>query len=229
MLAFREALDAGAHYLETDVHVSRDGVAVLSHDPDLRRLAGSSRSVAELTTAELAAVDLGHDQGFCTLQQALEAFPDVRFNIDVKIAGAIEPTVRVVRETGALDRVLVGSFDEQRRSQAVGALPGVATSASSRLVFKAFAAMRARLAGATRRILAAVDAVQVPERFRGIRIVSPASVRAFHAAGVEVHVWTVNDPDTMHRLLDWGVDGIVTDRADLAIEVLSARSGWRSP
>src|SRR5690606_14483011 len=109
-----------------------DGEAIISHDPDLRRLTGRDAKVGALTSAELAEIDLGARQSFITLAAALDAFPDARFNIDIKDAGSVVPTVKVIQQAKALDRVLVTSFDERRRAAAVERLPGVATSASAR-------------------------------------------------------------------------------------------------
>ncbi|MCW4384483.1 glycerophosphodiester phosphodiesterase [Salinibacterium sp. SYSU T00001] len=221
LLAFLKALSAGATHLETDVHATADGIACISHDADLKRLAGRDVRVEQLTMSELRRVDLGEGQGFCSLAEALDAFPTARFNIDIKANNAVDPLVRAVREAGAVQRVLVTSFDERRRRSAVSQLEGVATSASSALVAKAIGALRIRNARMLRRILEPVDAVQVPERFRGVRIVTPRSVNLLRSAGVEVHVWTVNEPADMERLVAMGVDGIVTDRADVAVEVLT--------
>jgi glycerophosphoryl diester phosphodiesterase len=223
LLAFAKALAIGVEHIETDVHESADGVAIVSHDPDLDRVAGRKVRVDQLTAAELRRVDLGDGQAFPTLAEALDAFPDARFNIDVKSAGAVEPTVDAIRSLGAVGRVLITSFSESRRRSTVKGLPGVATSASFGTGAKVLAASRLRLAGRIRALLREVDALQLPERWNGIRVVTPPLLRLAHAAGVEVHVWTVNDPGDMRRLLDLGVDGIVSDRADLALEVVRAR------
>jgi glycerophosphoryl diester phosphodiesterase len=223
-LAFAKASDLGIDYLETDVRASADGIAILSHDADLSRLAGRDILVRQVSAAELKRIDLGQGQGYCSLADALDAFPLARFNIDVKSADAIEPTVRAILAAGATRRVLVGSFDDERRLAVVGRLPGVATSASARGVARALAAASAGLGGLARRVLSAIDAVQIPEKRSGLRLVSRRSVRLLHNAGVEVHVWTVNEKSDMRRLLDLGVDGLVTDRADLALEVLGKRA-----
>nr|WP_241968917.1 glycerophosphodiester phosphodiesterase family protein [Microcella putealis] len=223
MLAFAHALAAGVDHVETDVHASSDGVAVVAHDEDLSRIGGRTERVDALTAADLARLDLGDGQHVPTLAEALDAFPDLRFNIDLKSEASIAPTVEAIRATRAEDRVLVTSFSEQRRRAALRMLPGVATSASGPRFALALATSVLRATPAVRRALAGIHAVQIPERARGLSTVTPARIRAFHAAGVEVHVWTVNDPDTMHRLLDRGVDGIVTDRADLAVAVLAER------
>ncbi len=225
LLAFAAAVGIGVTYLETDVHASADGVAVVAHDPELSRVAaGRSEKVDQLTVAELSKVDLGDGQHMPTLAEALDAFPDARFNIDLKSAAAVEPTVEAVRAVRAEERVLLTSFSERRRSAALALLPEVATSASGPRFAAALLASVVRGGAAVRTALRGLHAVQIPERALGLDTVSPARLRAFHAAGVEVHVWTVNEPHTMRELLDRGVDGLVTDRADLALAVLAERS-----
>lgn len=220
LLAFAHALALGITHIETDVHASRDGVAVIAHDAELQRVAGRPGSVAELDARALGRLDLGGGHGMPTLDAALEAFPEARFNIDVKSAAAIAPTAEAVRRRRAEHRVLLTSFSERRRAAAVRLAPGVATSASGPRFAAALLAARVGLRPLVRRALAGLDAVQIPERALGIETTAPPLLRAFHDAGVEVHVWTINDPTTMRALLERGVDGLVTDRADLALEVL---------
>jgi glycerophosphoryl diester phosphodiesterase len=224
LLAFARALALGVTHLETDVQASADGVAIISHDPDLLRLAGRQAKISELSSAELACIELGEGQTFTTLAAALEAFPDAKFNIDIKVAAAAVPAAAAIRSARAEHRVLIGSFRNSRRQAAVRLLPGVATSASSGAVLVATWAAAVGLRVVTRAALRSVDAVQIPERILGVRSTSPRVLRAFHAAGVEVHVWTINDAATMDRLLDAGVDGIMTDRADIGVEVFARRS-----
>ena len=225
LLAFAHALAVGVDHVETDVQASRDGVAVVAHDDDLSRVGGTSDRVDALTAAELARLDLGAGQHMPTLAEALDAFPDLRFNIDLKSEASIAPTIEAIRKTRAEQRVLLTSFSEQRRRAALRMLPEVATSASGPRFALALAASVVRATPAVRRALTGIHAVQIPERALGLSTVTPARIRAFHSAGVEVHVWTINEPAIMARLLDLGVDGIVTDRADLALEVISRRSG----
>lgn len=223
LLAFAHALARGVEYLETDVHASSDGIAMVAHDPDLSRVLHRPEKVGDLTAAELAQLDLGEGQHMPTLAEALEAFPDARFNIDLKVAAAIPSTVDTIRALGAERRVLLTSFSERRRRAALAALPAVATSASGPVFAGALLAASVRGGPAVRRLLRGIQAVQIPERALGMDTLSPARLRQYHAAGVEVHVWTINDVETMHRLLGLGVDGIVTDRADLAIDVVRSR------
>jgi glycerophosphoryl diester phosphodiesterase len=221
LLAFAKALAVGVTHVETDVHVSADGVAMISHDPDLRRLVGRRVAIDHLTSHELRRIDLGWGQTYCSLAEALDGFPDVRFNIDIKIDGAVQPTVDAVRAAGATRRVLIGSFSPRRRLAAVRMLPGVATSISSRGAVAAVAFARRGTLASLRRILRDIDAVQLPESVLRMRTFTPRTLAAFHAVGVEVHAWTINEPLSMDRLLALGVDGLVTDRADLGIEALA--------
>ena len=223
LLAFAHALANGATHLETDVHVSLDGVAVISHDPDLTRL-GRDLRIDQLTMVELQHISLGAGQSFTSLNDALESFPAALFNIDVKTDGAAEPTARAILNQRATERVLVTSFRESRRRYTLGLLPGVVSSASSSLVAQALALCHLGREEPIRRILQGCVAVQVPERVGRVHILSPRFITMMHRVGVEVHVWTINDPTDMTRLLDRGVDGLVTDRTDLARDVITRRT-----
>lgn len=220
LLAFAKAIAVGVNYIETDVHVSHDGVSVISHDPDLTRVAERKVQVAQLTMRELRRVDLGAGQGFCSLSDALDAFPETRFNIDIKCSATVEPTIDSVLSAGAIDRVLVTSFSDRRRKRAVAGLPGVATSASAGSFASALIAGKLRAPTLVKRFLRGLVAVQVPETALGLAVTTERMLSQLHDAGVEVHVWTINDPIRMRELLALGVDGIVTDRADLAAELV---------
>lgn len=223
MMAFIAAVDAGATYLETDTHATADGVAVLAHDPALDRVAGRDVVIEQTLWRDLSQIDLGQGECVPGLREALLALPDAKWNIDLKSDAAVVPAVRAVVEAKAVGRVLLTSFSERRRRQAKQLLPEVATSASQRMVVQALAAQRLGLHSRVERILRPVVALQVPRRHKGIEIVTERSVAAFQRAGVEVHVWTINDPAEMRELLDLGVDGIVTDRIDLALPLVGGR------
>jgi glycerophosphoryl diester phosphodiesterase len=217
LLAFLKALALGATYLETDVHASKDGVAVLSHDPNLVRLAGQKVRVSDLTLAQLREIDLGDGQTFNTLTEALEAFPDARFNIDIKSLDAARPAAEAILKARATGRVLITSFNERRRNAAVRLLPGVASSPSPGQIVLALVGAKLGMSWLVRFAFRNVSAVQVPAHGAGFRIATRRVISRFHAAGLEVHIWTVNDVATMKRLLDLGVDGLFTDRIDLAL------------
>lgn len=229
--AFRDALAAGATHIETDVQATSDGVVIVLHDPDLQRVLGggseqgtpgSSGSAARSTLEELRTY-AGDRLAICTLTEALQTFPSALFNIDIKSTGAAVSAASDILAAGAAERVLVTSFNSRRRLRVLRDLPGVATSASAATILAAVLAARLGARGALRRVLSAVDAVQIPTEILGIAVTTPPMIAAFHRAGVEVHVWTINDPKEMRRLLDAGVDGIVTDRCDLLVAEIESR------
>lgn len=224
--AVAEAHAAGAEYVESDCHLTADGEVVLFHDADLSRVTDDPRAVAEVGVRELEEL-MADRGGLITLAQALDAFPTLRFNIDVKAAAAAVPTGRIVASHG--ERVLLTSFSDARRREAlaaaVDASAGVrpATSAGSGTIARLVAAVTARATRTAGRILDGIDALQVPERQSRVRVVTPRLIETAHRFGVEVHVWTVNDEADMARLIDLGVDGLVTDRADVALSVVATR------
>jgi glycerophosphoryl diester phosphodiesterase len=220
MLAFAKAHAIGVTHLETDVHASLDGFAVISHDPDLKRIAGRDVRVDQLTLAELRAIDLGDGQTFSTLPELLAAFPDCRFNIDIKSMAAAAPAAAAITAAGAVERVLITSFNDKRRRAATDLLPGVKTSASAPSFIAGFVAARLGLSRLAHWFLRHVDAVQVPEKIAFLHTCTPRTVRIFHEAGLEIHVWTVNEARSMRRLFSHGVDGIFTDRADIGLKVI---------
>ncbi len=215
--AFQAAVDAGVTFIETDVVGSRDGLAVISHDTTLDRVSDRKGRVDSLTAAELAQVDLG-GEGFITLAEALERFPDTRFNIDVKDSAAIPGVVSAVRDADARDRVLLTSFSAARRRAVVNLVPGTASSPSSTEFLVIAAAFRLGITPP----LPLIHALQIPEKSNGVTLVNEKLVERYHRAGLEVHVWTVNDEATMRKLVAMGVDGIVTDRADIALRVVDS-------
>lgn len=221
VIAFAAAHAAGAEYIETDCRVTADGDVVLFHDETLQRLVGDPRPVASVTTKELRRLFADHG-GLLTVREALEAFPTVRFNIDVKTDAAAEPVGPIIAPEA--HRVLVTSFSDVRRRRAVAAVLSAgsemrpATSAGSRTIAAVLGLASVRVSPAV--ALRDIDALQIPERQGVIRVLTPALLRACHALGVEVHVWTINDPDHMRRIVASGADGIVSDRADEAIRVL---------
>ncbi|HEX5858886.1 MAG TPA: glycerophosphodiester phosphodiesterase family protein [Microbacterium sp.] len=218
---------AGALFVESDCHRTRDGAIVLFHDESLERVTGDRRLVTDVTERELEQLMAPHG-GLITLAQALDAFPGVRFNLDVKAADAAVPVGRLVAPHA--ERVLVTSFSDVRRraalDAAVAAGAGIrpATSGGSRTILDVVAAVSVRSRRLAARALAGVDALQIPERHGRLRVLSRRLVDVAHAFGVEVHVWTVNDVDRMRVLVEMGVDGIVTDRADAAIAALGPAS-----
>lgn len=220
LAAFAAAHAAGVAYIETDCHLTADGEVVLFHDDTLESVAGDPRRVDAVTLAEFEAL-LADRGGAVTLAQALDTFPDVRFNVDVKAAAAAAPAGRIAAT--APDRVLLTSFSDARRRAALAAAAPErpAASAGRGTIVRFLLGVALRLRPLALRALRGVDALQVPERQGPIRVVTPRFIALAHEAGCEVHVWTVNDVADMRRLVAMGVDGIVTDRADDALAALA--------
>jgi glycerophosphoryl diester phosphodiesterase len=223
--AFGRAVKLGYRYLETDTHATADGVAVVFHDHTLARIAGRPERIRALSWAQLSRIRVDGEQVVPRLSDVLDAWPDIRFNIDVKDDAAVEPTLSAVRAAGAQDRVLLASFSDARTARMRAALgPSVATSLGSRGVAQLWAASRAGRGAA--RIAGRVAAAQVPPRQGPLRVVDERFVRYAHRLGLQVHVWTIDAPDRMNELLDLGVDGIMTDRIDVLRDVYTTRGCW---
>ncbi len=233
MAAFSWALGLGLRYLETDLHATRDGRVVTFHDDRLDLLTDGAGKVWDRDWEDLRALDAayhfdaargyplrGTGVGIPLLEEVLTTYPQCLLNLDLKQEGMEHLLAAEIARLGAEDRVLVGSFHDRRLHRFRVASGGrVASSAGPSEVLAALGAARL---GRPRRSPA--DAYQVPERSGPLRVVGKRFVETAHAAGKQVHVWVVNDPAAMHRLLDLGVDGIVTDRADLLVGVVAERA-----
>jgi glycerophosphoryl diester phosphodiesterase len=223
--AFEACVALGYRYLETDVRVTADGVLVAFHDPTLDRVTDRTGRLDQLTWAEIADARIGGREPVVRLEELLAAWPDVRFNLDVKAAGVLAPLVRLVRRLQATDRICVGSFSDARVAAARRAFgPALCTALGPRGVAALrLASYSPRAAGLVR-----IDAgcAQVPLQLGGRALVDERFVDAAHARGLQVHVWTVDDEQEVVRLLDLGVDGVMTDRPAMLREVLEKRGQW---
>jgi len=158
-------------------------------------------------------------------------FPDVRLNIDVKDWNSVGTLASAIERHGLHDRVLVASFSDRRRRAVLKQLSRPAASSAGIVSNAVFVLLGPVLptplmSAVVRRALRGVHALQVPVRYGAVPVVTPGFIRRAHRHGLQVHVWTINEPAEMHRLLDLGVDGIVTDRADLLKSVLQERGTW---
>ena len=223
LLAFANAIDLGYRYIETDVRVSADGEAFCFHDPDLERVVGLRRPFAELTARQIRSLRLRGGEPIPSLAEAFEAFPHVRFNLDAKVDAAVDAVIDVLDRFDAYHRVLVGSFSAERLRRLRTRRPQAATSTSpaESMAFRWGVGPMV-----TRGIRAGALCLQVPLRFRGRKVVTERAVRAAHRQNLQVHIWTIDDAETMHRLLDIGADGIITDRPDVLKRVLVERGQW---
>jgi len=222
MAAFANAVAMGYRYLETDVHATSDGVLVAFHDESLRRLSGRAEAIADLAWRDLETVRVGGGQAIPRFDELLEAWPEVRIAVDPKHDRAVEPLINALLRADAIDRVCVGSFSGRRLSAArrLGG-PRLCTGLSPRAVGQ----LQAAAAGVPTRVKAGACA-QVPPKAKGVPLVHRRFVDAAHGQNLVVHVWTIDDADEMHRLLDLGVDGIMTDTPTVLRDVLMERGAW---
>jgi len=220
---FRRAVAAGYRYLETDVHATADGKLVAFHDATLDRMTDGAGRIADLLWEDVRHARVAGKEPVPLFEELLEAFPEVRWNVDVKAEPALHPLLDLIGRTNSWDRVCVGSFSEARvvRAQRLAG-PRLATSYGTRGVLN----LRLRSWGIPVAVRRSAVAAQVPESQSGVPVVDHRFVRTAHARGLQVHVWTVNEPERMHRLLDLGVDGIMTDHIDTLRKVLEDRGTW---
>ncbi len=221
--AFTAAVELGFDYLETDVHATADGELIAFHDDRLDRVTDAGGLIAQLPYSEVARARIGGSEPVPRLADLLDALPSSRFNIDIKHPSAIRPLVATLREHRAEERVCVSSFEGSSVRAFRRATGGaVATGASPREV-AGFA-----VPGLRRRWPLTAQAFQMPVREprTGMRLLTPGFIAAAHARGARVHVWTINDRAEMERLLDLGVDGIVSDDLLTLKDVAVERGLW---
>ena len=223
--AFRRAVAEGFRYIETDVHATSDGVVVVHHDDRLDRTTDGSGVVSALPWSAVSTVKVGGREPVCRLADALEELPEALFNIDVKADNAVGPVLALLERMGAVDRVCLASFSDRRlaRLRAAGG-ERLLTSMGPRSVTALWAG--GRWPGLPVRRWVRGRMAQVPVRQGRLTVVDDRFVRAVHQRSLEVHVWTVDEAAEMERLLDLGVDGLVTDRPDVLREVLRGRGVW---
>jgi len=243
LASFDNGLALGADGLELDVRLSRDGEVVVHHDATLDRTTDASGPVAGRTAAELAQVDAGYrfqardgdsppfpfrgaSIGVPTLASVLERYPDVPLIIELKLASSelARKTLELATAARALDRIAIGSFSGDALRAVRRLAPEVRTGAGQEETRWALYRSWVRWPLGQPRY----REFQVPERSGTTTVVTRRFVEHAHRAGIAVKVWTVDEEADMHRLLDWGVDGLISDRPDIAAAVVSARASQRS-
>lgn len=222
--AFDAATELGFGYLETDVHISKDGVLMVFHDETLERLANQPGSIKDYNLEQLRNFRVAGEH-IPTFEELLLAFPKAHFNVDLKDRGSASRLAMLIAKYDAFDRVLIASFAGSHRIAAqkilkhrIATSPGFLGAAAATTISKISPLPSLGLAG--------FAALQVPEFHGKIRVVSKKSITRAHALGLQIHVWVVNEATDMHRLLDLGVDGIMSDRADLLATVMQERGHW---
>ncbi|USR79703.1 glycerophosphodiester phosphodiesterase [Arcanobacterium pinnipediorum] len=209
------ALEVG--YIETDVHSTKDGVAVVIHDPVLDRVSNGRGLVSHHTWDDVKKLRDHCGAPLMRLDETLTQFPDMVFNIDAKEDRVVEPLICAITQARAFDRVSLASFSERRLAKLRQRLPGTPSSLGVSAVAKLLLAAKStgKIRSALLRTLPTIDdgvqAVQVPSSFRGIKIVDKNFIELAHERDWAVHVWTVNDERQARQLMELGVDGIITD------------------
>jgi glycerophosphoryl diester phosphodiesterase len=228
MAAFERSYALGLRYLETDIRLTSDGVVVAFHDACLDRVTGGHGPIRHQTYAEVSRLRVGGQASIPTLAEVLEAFPDACVTADLKDEAAILPLAHVLRRTGSARRVCVaGAWDQWLRTLVGEVGPDLTTALGWRDLCRLVASAHARI-GLRGGQLSGTFA-HVPLRIGRLPIFGERLIARAHLLGIKVIVWTVDDPAQMHRLLDEGVDGIITDRPDLLREVLLSRDQWTVP
>lgn len=221
LIAFESAVKQGFRYLETDVHLTSDGVLLAFHDDKLDRVTDGNGPIAQLSYDSIRSVRVAGREPIPRLDELLTSFPDTRFNIDPKSDASVGPLIRLIRDLEVQHRVCVGSFSDRRIRRVREAIPGICTSTGP------IETLRARLSsfgiptGDIRGL-----AAQVPIRWNGIRVVDQRFIDAMHRRGLQIHVWTINESQQMNELLDMGIDGIMTDQPATLKQLLIDRGQW---
>ncbi len=229
--AFRHAVDLGFTHIETDVHATSDGVAVAFHDSTLDRVTDARGAIADLDWHQVKQALVAGTDPIMRLDELLEELPHTRINIDPKSDAAIGPLAEVIRRTGAVERVCVCSFSDYRTRQVRSRIEGhLCTGAGPRGVARLITAGALARLPQPKSFAGSFDfqVAQVPVKLRGLPVVRPKFLAAAKWLGVAVHVWTIDSAAEMQRLLDMGVDGIMTDRPSVLREVMIKRGHWQS-
>lgn len=226
--AFRNAVALGYTHVETDVHATADGVLIAFHDDRLDRVTDRTGLIADLTWEQISRARIGGQDPIPRLADVLSEFPTTNFNIDAKSDAAVDLLADTIEQFGVHERVCVGSFSVSRLRRLRERLgPRVASSVNSfGIGYNRFVPVLPRF------VPAGGEAFQMPVRHRlfgkEVTVLTPTLIERAHRHGQQVHVWTINDPDEMNRLIDLGVDGLVTDRIDTLADVLRQRGLWSS-
>ena len=217
--AFRNAVDLGYTYLETDVHASRDGVLYAFHDANLLRMTGRAARISELSSTELDALQVDGREPLPRIAELLEEFPNCFFSIDVKSDDAVDMAIEQFTQLGVIDRLMIGAFDHRRIRRLRAGMPGVLSALSRREI-------ATMLAGGP---VPPRTCASVPVYWRGVRVITPRFLARARRRSIPVYAWTIDAAPEMTRLLDAGVDGIMADQIDDLRDVLVARGEWPSP
>jgi len=234
MFAFQNAVDLGVDVLEMDLHITKDNVLVLIHDETIDRTTNGSGEVELMTLEEIKTYDAGYDwsrdegatfpfrgQGITisTLEEVFTAFPDKHMTIEIKKSNTsmIDPFCEMIREYDMGDKIVVASFYDDKMKEFRETCPEVATSSAKNETTVFVLLSKVFLTGF---YSPQFYSLQVPEESSGITVMTESFIRLAHERNLAVEPWTINDEETMQKFIKWGVDGIMTDRPDIMLEIL---------
>ncbi len=212
--AFNSVIQMGYKYIETDLRMTLDGEVIAFHDPDLKRLFNLDLQVKNLTFNEIDNLFKEKNCSLLTLEDALKKFPKIHFNIDLKVEEVIQDSIKVVTDFNAFDRVCFASFSSGRTEKVLRQNQNTIVSMGMKDValFKFFKFHNKK-----------IKIIQIPLKWKGIKILTRNLIQKAHKSNLLVHVWTINDRKTINNLIDLGVNGIVTDEPELLMEIMKER------
>ena len=218
--AFQYSSDLGFVFMETDVQLTSDGKVVIFHDSDLKRVAGLNKRINELTLKEIKEIDLINGGRIPSLEETLSSFPNLRFNIDIKVDFAVDQTIKIVNDQDAFNRVCLAAFSTNRLNRIRKLTDSNLCSSMGqaeivKLLFSSFGLNLKTSPGLC---------AQVPVSQFGIPIVTKRFIKKVHDLNKFIHVWTIDETEEMYRLIDLGVDGLMTDKPTVLKEALVARN-----
>lgn len=241
--AFQKAYELGVDVIEFDIHMTKDGYLVAIHDPTVDRTTDGNGKVNDMTLDEIQTLDAAanfqdengenHFKGkgvtIPTVEQVFDAIPDVRWNIEIKDSNdpklyrpIAEKLWRIIQDYHLEDHVLIASFDQDIIDIVTEITDGKALIAGGRQEITKFVILHKLFFNGLYR--PAVDAIEIPTKDSSINLMDLKLIRGAHKRGIDVHYWTINDAETMEKLLDLGANGILTDRPDILLKVLENRN-----
>ena len=212
--AFNSVIQMGYKYIETDLRMTLDGEVIAFHDPDLKRLFNLDLLVKDLTFNEIANLFREKNCRLLSLEDALKEFPDVHFNIDLKVKEVIQQSIKIVANLNAFDRVCFASFHSRHTEKVLQHNQNAIVSMSMKDValFKFFKLYDEN-----------IKVMQIPLKWKGIKVFTTNLMQKADKSNLLVHVWTINDRNTINKLIDIGVNGIITDEPELLMEIMKER------
>ena len=214
--SFDYSKNLGCKFIETDVQVSADGIPYIFHDDDLKRVLNISSRFDSLSSQEIDKLKIFDQYRIPKLEEALNEFPEISFQIDFKTDEVVAPALDVIKKTKSFERICVASFNSERLKRVRSTYPDLCISMGPNEVIKTLISSFGLYKGAIDG-----DCLQIPIRYYGVRVVTKRFVKYLKSKGLKIMVWTINDVKTFEYLIELKVDGIITDKPKLLFETLS--------